>query len=87
MGFNHVYFNPEVCDGCGKCVEVCMCDAFSRNPEKGKPPVVMYPEECWFCGSCVSFCPRKDEGAVEIVTPFPMRGGFKRNDDGVKRKA
>jgi hypothetical protein len=26
----------------------------------------------------VSFCPQKEKGAIEIVTPFPMRGGFHR---------
>lgn len=40
MGFRHVYFNEDVCDGCGRCVDVCMCDAFVPNPEKGKPPIL-----------------------------------------------
>jgi NAD-dependent dihydropyrimidine dehydrogenase PreA subunit len=79
MSFKHVYFNEKVCDGCEKCVEVCMCDAFVRNPKKGKPPILLYPDECWFCGSCVSHCPHKDEGAIQIVTPFQMRGSFKRS--------
>lgn len=76
MSFKHVYFNEDVCDGCNICVDICMCDALAPNPEKGKPPIVMYPEECWFGGCCISHCPRKGEGAIRIVTPFPMRGSF-----------
>jgi NAD-dependent dihydropyrimidine dehydrogenase PreA subunit len=39
---------------------------------------VKYPDECWFCGCCITHCPHKDKGAIQIVTPFPMRGSFKR---------
>lgn len=79
MGFNHIYFDEESCEGCNLCVEVCMCDTFLPNPVKGKPPIVQYPEECWFCGSCITHCPRSDDGAIRIVTPFPMRGSFQRS--------
>ena len=78
MSFNHLYFNEDVCTGCNTCVEVCMCDTLSPNPEKGKPPIVKYPEECWFCGCCVTDCPLKGKGAIRIVTPFMMRGSFRR---------
>lgn len=78
MGFCHVYFDENVCDGCNTCVEICMSDVFARNPENGKPPVVKFPEECWFCGCCVTDCPHSSEGAIKIVTPFPMRGSFRR---------
>ncbi|MFC1532929.1 ferredoxin family protein [Thermodesulfobacteriota bacterium] len=78
MAFRHVYFNEEACDGCGMCVEVCMCDAFEKNPKKGKPPILKYPEECWFCGACITHCHKKEHGAIRIVTPFMMRGSFKR---------
>jgi NAD-dependent dihydropyrimidine dehydrogenase PreA subunit len=55
-----------------------MCDSFINNPEKGKPPIVKYPEECWFCGSCITLCPHGEQGAIRIVTPFMMRGSFKK---------
>jgi formate hydrogenlyase subunit 6/NADH:ubiquinone oxidoreductase subunit I len=77
MGFRHIYFKEDVCTGCNLCVDVCMCDALVPNPVKGKPPVEMYPEECWFCGCCMTFCPQLEKGAIQIVTPFPMRGGFR----------
>ncbi len=79
MSFSHIYFNKDVCTGCNTCVEVCMCDALAPNPEKGKPPIVKYPEECWFCGCCVTDCPAKEKGAIRIVTPFMMRGSFKKS--------
>jgi formate hydrogenlyase subunit 6/NADH:ubiquinone oxidoreductase subunit I len=78
MGFRHIYFKEDVCTGCNVCVNVCMCDALAPNPVKGKPPIEMYPEECWFCGCCMTFCPQLEKGAIQIVTPFPMRGGFRR---------
>lgn len=77
MAFNHIYIDEEVCDGCGKCVEVCMCDTFVDNPVKGKPPIVKYPDECWFCGCCITHCRLADRGAIEFLTPFHMRGALK----------
>ena len=79
MAFKHIYFDEQLCNGCNECVEVCMCDVFEPNPVKGKPPLVMYPEECWFGGCCVSQCSGGDEGAIKIITPFQMRGSFKRS--------
>jgi Pyruvate/2-oxoacid:ferredoxin oxidoreductase delta subunit len=35
MGFKHIYFDEDVCDGCNICVDVCMCDTLAPNPEKG----------------------------------------------------
>jgi NAD-dependent dihydropyrimidine dehydrogenase PreA subunit len=78
MALKHIYFDGKACNGCNTCVEVCMCDAFVPNPEKGKPPILKYPEECWFCGACVTDCPKKDQGAIRIVTPFQMRGSLLR---------
>ncbi len=78
MGFNHIYINKHICDGCGTCVEVCMSDVFAHNLVKGKPPIVKYPDECWFCGCCITDC---HKGAIKIVTPFQMRGSFTRTEN------
>jgi NAD-dependent dihydropyrimidine dehydrogenase PreA subunit len=43
------------------------------NPEKGKPPVVAYPDECAYDGACWIHCPLRDQGAIKIVPPLPMR--------------
>jgi NAD-dependent dihydropyrimidine dehydrogenase PreA subunit len=74
MSYRHIYFDKNICNGCNVCVDVCPCDVFAPNPQKGEPPILAYPDECYFCGSCVTLCGRK--GAIEIQTPFPLRGGF-----------
>jgi NAD-dependent dihydropyrimidine dehydrogenase PreA subunit len=78
MGLKHMYFDEDTCTGCNTCVDVCMCDKLAPNPEKGKPPIEVYPDECWFCGCCVTLCPQAEKGAITIVTPFQMRGSFKK---------
>ena len=59
-----ITFNADICDGCNRCVEVCQVDIFIPNPEKGKPPLVLYPGECWYGGSCVEVCPKP--GAIRL---------------------
>lgn len=43
-------FNPEVCNGCNSCVEVCPTDVMMPNPEKKQPPIVLYPRNAGFAG-------------------------------------
>ena len=75
-----VSFNPEICDGCNICVEVCQVDLFIPNPDKGKPPLVMYPGECWYGGCCVAMCPKP--GAITLNT-LPMNSvHWKRKSTG-----
>jgi len=73
-----VIIDAELCIGCNQCVDVCRTDVLMPNPEKGQPPILLYPDECWFCGCCVTFCPQAEKGAIRIVTPFQMRGSFKK---------
>ena len=63
-----VELNPEICNGCNQCVEICRSDVLMPNPEKGKPPIVLYPDECWFCGCCVDEC--NQSGAIRMVHPL-----------------
>lgn len=79
--FRTVVINEEVCIGCNICVDICIMDVFSPNPEKGKPPIVVYPEECWFDGCCVDMCPLKDKGAIKVRIPLPMRVSVLRGWD------
>ena len=51
---NPVDFNPDICDGCNRCVEVCQVDILIPNPEKRKPPIVAFPGECWLLCGCLS---------------------------------
>ena len=56
--FFPVVIDPENCNGCNRCVEVCQVDVFAPNPTPGEPPLVLFPQECWQEGSCVEVCPR-----------------------------
>ena len=68
MPNNPLEFNPEICNGCNQCADICRNDVMMPNPEKGKPPIVLYPDECWYCGCCVMECKR--EGAIRMVLPL-----------------
>jgi NAD-dependent dihydropyrimidine dehydrogenase PreA subunit len=74
--------NPEVCNGCNVCVEVCQVDVYIPNPVKGKPPITLHPDECWYCGCCVNECPRLSAGAIKFNFPLQQRVHFKRKATG-----
>ena len=75
-----VIFNPEICNGCNRCVEVCPIDVYIPNPDKSKSPLILHADECWYCGTCVNECPRP--GAVKFNFPLQQRGYWKRMDTG-----
>ncbi len=70
-----IAIDPELCNGCNQCLEVCQVDIFIPNPEKGKPPLLLYPEECWYDGSCVEACPVP--GAIKLIHPLMNRVHWK----------
>jgi NAD-dependent dihydropyrimidine dehydrogenase PreA subunit len=70
-----VIFNPEICNGCNQCVEVCQIDVFIPNPNKGEPPIILHPDECWYGGCCVNDCPRP--GAISFNWPIQQRGSWR----------
>lgn len=63
-----VDFDPEVCTGCNRCVEICRSDVLMPNPEIKSPPIVLYADECWYCGACVLECPHP--GAIVMLHPL-----------------
>lgn len=77
--FNPLTFDPEICNGCNRCVEVCQVDIMIPNPEDGKPPIVLYPGECWYGGSCVEACAR--QGAIKLNIPLSSRVHWKRKTE------
>jgi len=77
---NPVIFDPDICNGCNTCVEVCQVDLLIPNPEKGKPPIVLYPEECWYGGCCVAMCHKP--GAIQLNHALPQRVRWKRKETG-----
>jgi len=66
-----VIFNAEICNGCNVCVDICLQDVFIPNPEKGKPPIILYADECWYDGNCVLACKRS--GAIKFNIPLMWR--------------
>ncbi len=51
---------PELCDGCGACLNLCRFDAFEEIPREGKDSLFrIEPTSCEGCGVCVRFCPQK----------------------------
>jgi NAD-dependent dihydropyrimidine dehydrogenase PreA subunit len=66
--------DKKLCNGCGKCVDLCEGDVFYGS-KKGECPSVTYPEECWHDGNCVLECPIK--GAIRLRTPLPMMLSYK----------
>ena len=75
-----VKINDELCLRCNTCVNVCLTDVLVPNPNKTKPPIMLYPDECWFCGSCVEHCPVS--GAIKMNHPLNLRIGWKRKETG-----
>lgn len=46
-----VTFNPDMCIGCGYCVEACPFGAVNWDSEVNKPIF------CIYCGYCAKYCP------------------------------
>ena len=56
--------DPELCTGCGICVESCSVDVI-RMDESAQKAIIQYPQDCMLCEFCVLDCP---EDAI-TVTP------------------
>jgi len=77
---NPVLFNPDICNGCNHCVEVCQIDVFMAHPRKGEPPIILHPEECRYCGCCANECLRP--GALTFNRPIQAHGYWKNKATG-----
>ena len=78
-----IEFDPKVCTGCPtleepRCVKACRMDMLIKNPEHGKPPLVIYSDECCDCGCCVHACPTRSAGRYKDELPHlgerPLEG-------------
>ena len=54
------YVDPNKCDGCGKCVDICPSDIMhlSNSIISGRKAYNIEPNYCWECYSCVKECPQ-----------------------------
>lgn len=52
-----VYYQPQRCTGCGRCVKVCPQKALSADEETGR--IVRNRALCTNCNACVTVCPAK----------------------------
>ncbi len=48
-------FDPDKCDGCGRCVQYCLFNALAVA---GGTPL-LFPELCHGCGGCLLACPHE----------------------------
>lgn len=48
--------DPELCNGCGICVNSCPMDVI-RVDEAGEKAIIKYPEDCMCCDACEYDCP------------------------------
>ena len=48
--------DPELCTGCGLCIEAWGVDVI-RMDEAAKKAVIKYPEDCMVCDYCARDCP------------------------------
>jgi len=51
------FVDISICDGCGKCVEVCPSDIMHID-KKLRRAYNIEPDYCWECYSCVKACPQ-----------------------------
>jgi len=69
--------DPEVCSGCGFCVQACPANSLELNGEKAR--MVADEPLCMSCGDCAAICP---EDAIEIVQFIEFRHYFRYLDRG-----
>jgi len=48
--------DPELCNGCGICVNTCSSDVIRMGEDK--KAVIKYPDECIVCLYCEEDCPK-----------------------------
>jgi 2-oxoisovalerate ferredoxin oxidoreductase alpha subunit len=72
---------PELCKGCGRCIEACPKHAISLgediNQSSGYIPIVIDYDVCNHCGLCISACPEPyglSNTGYELEDPAKLYG-------------
>ena len=61
-----IQISPDLCNGCGVCIDICPCDVFRPHSETGRAEA-KYEADCWYCGACEMDCPTQ---AIEVKLPY-----------------
>jgi len=62
LNVNTLEYNPELCTGCRRCVEVCPHAVFEMKDRKAR---FVDKNRCMECGACQQNC---DTGALKVQT-------------------
>jgi MinD superfamily P-loop ATPase len=81
--------DPDKCNYCGKCAEVCAYNAIAVVPSKKGGKVLIFPELCHGCGACTYLCPQgalrerdKEIGVIEDGTKNGLKFTYGRLNIG-----
>ncbi len=75
--------DPDLCDGCGECAEVCPESAITLNDEKPDINEVM----CTGCGACIPACPQgalDQQGLTDAQMKAQIRGALEDSKADIK---
>ena len=77
----HVTVNQEACQGCQRCIHVCMYGVYRWDKERNVS-IAAYPEECTTCRHCEFYCPAKciDVQAPKVVFYYAVYDPLGLND-------
>ena len=56
--------DPDLCNGCGICINTCQLDVICMDKKK-KKATIKYPEDCIVCALCELDCPQH---AISVST-------------------
>ena len=62
--------DPELCNGCGICINSCSVDVIRMDTETEKA-IIRYPEDCMSCALCEEDCPQ-DAIYISPVKTSPL---------------